>query len=87
MTSDDLPDPDDLSEVLAFTMRFGGYEKYGSFIALADAAKARRRETIDDLIAEMFFEYRALNHLGVEKSALADLYRDELLPHFRRLLA
>jgi len=80
----DLPDPDNRDAVFQFARSFKGYQVFGSFRACADAAEAKRRETLADIRNELFFEYRFCNHTG-EFESILDLYR-ELLPHFRRLM-
>jgi hypothetical protein len=79
-----LPSPDDREAIVAFAASFDGYAVHGSFGACADAAKAARRETLGDLRNELFFAYRAGNHLG-DSEVLSSKYA-ELLPHFERLL-
>jgi hypothetical protein len=77
-----LPDPDDSEAVFEFAMLFNGYERFGSFEACAEAAKAKRRETLDDLRNELFFEARASRHRQDED--FVEVYRD-LLPLLRSL--
>ena len=40
--------------ILRFAQSFNGYEFHGSFIACAQVARARRRETMTDLRTELF---------------------------------
>lgn len=80
-----LPRPSDREAIVAFASSFDGYAVHGSFGACADAAKAKRRDTLDDLRNELFFAYRAGNHLGAPE-VLSSKY-SELLPHFERLLS
>ena len=80
-----LPRPDDRQAIVAFAASFDGYEVHGSFAACADAAKAKRRETLEDLRNELFFAYRVGNHHG-DSAAILSVYA-ELLPYFERMLA
>ena len=80
---DDLPDAEDRDAVTMFARSFNGYDFYGSFTACADAAKERNRSTLAELRNELFFSYRAINHLG--DGDIRETYK-ELLPHFERLL-
>ena len=84
MTVGNLPDPSDRSAVFEFAMSFDGYQHYGSFEASADAAKARRRASLEDLRNELFFEARASRHRGDDE--FLKTYA-ELLPLFREKLA
>lgn len=79
MDLENLPDASDRKAVAKFALSFNGYEHYGSFQAAADAATAKRRQTLDDLRNELFMAYRASNHRGDD--AFLDVYR-ELLPMF-----
>jgi hypothetical protein len=79
-----LPRPGDREAIVAFAASFNGYAAHGSFAACADSANAEHRETLDDLRNELFFAYRAGNHLG-DPEVLSSKYA-ELLPHFERLL-
>lgn len=79
-----LPDPDDAEAVFEFAMSFNGYEHHGSFEACAKTAKARRRDTLDDLRNELFFEARASRHRVDED--YVEVYR-ELLPLIRSAAA
>ncbi|WP_422377748.1 hypothetical protein [Roseibium sp.] len=85
MSLSDLPDPEDREAVIAFARSFRGYQVFGSFRACADAAFARRRETLADIRNELFFEQRSGNHAGGSQSTIA-LYQ-ELLPYFRQFLS
>ena len=78
-----LPPQDDPQAIFAFGMTFNGYEAFGSFDACAAAAKARRRETLEDLRNELFFACRASRHTGDD--AYVALYA-ELRPLFERVL-
>lgn len=80
----DLPDPDDRESIREFAATFRGYKHFGSFEAGATEAEAQKRETLIDLRNELFFAYRASNHLG-DSDFMISTYRN-LLPHFRRLL-
>jgi hypothetical protein len=80
-----LPPLNERQAIVAFAASFNGYEFHGSFAACADAAKAKRREVLEDLRNELFFAYRAGNHLG-DPHVLVSAYA-ELLPHFERMLA
>lgn len=79
-----LPDPTSRESIREFAARFNGYEYFGSYAACADAAKAKKRETLIDLRNELFFAYRAANHTG-DYEILAAAYKD-LRPHFERLI-
>ena len=78
-----LPPQDDPQAIFAFAMSFNGYEAFGSFEACAAAAKARRRETLEDLRNELFFACRASRHMGDD--GYVALYA-ELRPLFERML-
>lgn len=78
-----LPLQDDPKAIFAFGMTFDGYEAFGSFEACAAAAKARRRETLEDLRNELFFACRASRHM--QDDAYVAFYA-QLLPHFERTL-
>lgn len=79
-----LPDPTSLESIREFAAAFDGYKYSGSFAACADAAKAKKRETLVDLRNELFFAYRAANHTG-DHQILVAAYED-LRPHFERLI-
>lgn len=79
----ELPDPADEQALQRWCRGFDGYSRWGSFEACATVAKARPRQTLDDLLTEYFFAMRAARHRG------DDLDRQvwaELLPHFRHML-
>jgi hypothetical protein len=78
-----LPPLGDAAAIFAFGMSFDGYEAFGSFEACAAAAKARKRETLEDLRNELFFACRASRHMG-DHSYVSDYA--ELRPLFVRLL-
>jgi hypothetical protein len=78
-----LPPLGDPAAIFEFGMTFNGYEAFGSFEACAAAAKARKRETIDDLRNELFFACRASRHM--QDDAYVDFYA-ELRPLFERML-
>jgi len=78
-----LPPRDDPQAIFAFGMSFNGYEAFGSFEACAAAAKARKRETLEELRNELFFACRASRHMNDD--AYVAFY-GELLPHFERML-
>jgi hypothetical protein len=78
-----LPPLGDAAAIFDFGMSFNGYEAFGSFEACADAAKARRRETLEDLRNELFFACRASHHMGDD--AYVSFY-SELRPLFVRML-
>jgi hypothetical protein len=84
MSPDQLPDPSDRNAVFDFAMSFNGYEHYGSFESSAEAAKSGRRESLDDLRNELFFEARASRHRGDDEFLRA---YSELLPLIRQKLA
>ncbi len=60
----DLPDVNDRAGIVRFAGRFQGYLRFGSFEACAAHATARRRETLVDLMNELFFSLRASRHGG-----------------------
>jgi hypothetical protein len=70
----EMPDPENAEAVFSFAMTFNGYEHYGSFEACAEAAHARRRDSIDALRNELFFEARASRHRGDDR--YLDVYRE-----------
>lgn len=74
-----MPDLADRDAVAQFALFFNGYDHFGSFAAAADAALAKRRETLTDLRNELFMAFRGSNHRGDD--AFVDVYR-ELLPLF-----
>ena len=84
LTLSDLPDPEDVDAVFEFARSFSGYDYFGSSQACAEEAKRQRRLTIPQLRNELFFYYRASNHLGVGRD-FRNKYK-ELLPYFLRLL-
>ncbi|MEO0872805.1 MAG: hypothetical protein AAFY19_12730 [Pseudomonadota bacterium] len=79
-----LPDPTDRKAIVEFAGSFNGYEHFGSFAACANAAKAKKRETLIDLRNELFFAYRASHHTG-DSQVLINAY-EELLRHFETFL-
>jgi|JI7StandDraft_1071085.scaffolds.fasta_scaffold411761_2 hypothetical protein len=79
-----LPPLGDAAAIFDFGMTFNGYEAFGSFEACAAAAKARKRETLDDLRNELFFACRASRH--TQDDAYVDFYA-ELRPLFVKLLS
>ncbi|KPN64909.1 hypothetical protein SAMN04488527_10823 [Aliiroseovarius crassostreae] len=83
LTKEDLPEIGDRNSILEFAAGFNGYTHFGSFGACSDAAWAKKRETLIDLRNELFFSYRASNHLGTDDfvKTYADLH-----PYFLRLL-
>ncbi len=78
-----LPPLGDAAAIFAFGMTFNGYEAFGSFEACAAAAKARRRETLEDLRNELFFACRASRHM--QDDAYVAAYA-ELRPLFMRMM-
>ena len=84
MKIDDLPSPEDRKGILEFARQFNGYDYYGSFSACAHAAKASSRKTLLELQTELFFSYRASNHLGTD--GFVELYA-ELKPFFEKILS
>ncbi len=84
MTLEDLPPKDDFEAIFEFAMNFDGYKHYGSFEACAQAAKSRRRDSLDAIRNELFFEARATRH--TDSDSLTPTYR-ELFPLFRQFLA
>ena len=83
MHLEDLPDEKDRNAVAAFAMSFDGYKDPGSFPAAAMAANPKRRETLEDLRAELFLAFRGSNHRMDD--LFLETYR-ELLPLFRQHL-
>ena len=79
-----LPDLGNRNAIVEFAGSFNGYEHFGSFAACAEAAKAKKRETLNDLRNELFFAYRTSNHTG-DPRVLTSVY-EELLPYFERYL-
>ncbi|MEL7395163.1 MAG: hypothetical protein AAFN44_02195 [Pseudomonadota bacterium] len=79
----DLPDIDDREGIREFAADFNGYLYYGSFQSCAAAAKTRARDSIISLRNELFFSYRASNHLGTDD--FVKTY-SELLPYFHEQL-
>lgn len=79
-----LPEPDDEAAIGRFAATFDGYAHFGSLHASAEAAHARRRETLSDLRNELFFAWRASRH-GAGDEFVATYA--ELLPLFRKRLA
>ncbi|MGV3553632.1 MAG: hypothetical protein ACO1OD_00070 [Croceibacterium sp.] len=84
MTLDDLPPERDFEAIFDFAMKFDGYTHHGSFDACARAAKSRKRDSLDALRNELFFEARASRHTGSD--SLTPVYR-QLVPLFRQFLA
>lgn len=78
-----LPPLGDAAAIFAFGMAFNGYEAFGSFEACAAAAKASRRDTLDDLRNELFFACRASRHR--QDDAYVAVYA-ELRPLFMQMM-
>lgn len=83
----DLPDPDDPDGIEAYASAFDGYGHTPDGQSLEVRARARRRETLADLRAELFLTSRAARFsIGPveagEIDPLTALYR-ELLPLLR----
>jgi hypothetical protein len=80
----DVPDPADEQALQRWCRRFNGYDRQGSFDACAAVAKARPRQTLDDLLTEYFFALRAARHRGDDGDQQVWA---ALLPHLRHMLA
>lgn len=85
MKLEDLPPPDDRTEIVRFARLFNGYEYYGSLNACAEAARTSKRKTLIDLQTELFWAFRSSHHLGTD-DVMMECYK-ELLPHFERILS
>lgn len=68
--------------VAQFAESFDGYEWCGSVLAAAEHARAKPRRSIEDLRAELFFEFRASRHSG--NNEYMETYR-QLMWHFLRV--
>lgn len=78
-----LPEPADEGAVFEFAMSFDGYEFFGSFEAAAENARARKRDSLNDLRNELFMRARASKHC--DDSNLLASYR-ELLPLLKQAI-
>ena len=84
MRLQDLPNENDRNAVAKFAMSFDLFRGPLSPDAVAQAKRGNRRETLDDLRAELHASFRGSNHRMDD--LFLETYR-ELLPHFREKLA
>ena len=83
-----IPRPDaDWDEIGAFALTIDGYERAGSFEALAEIANARRRASLADLRMCLFFEQRRWRHFGDEPDEDGMQYIRELVCLIRHSVA
>ena len=83
-TADVPPRGSDWSRVVRFAQTFNGYVQMGGFAQCADVANHRRDcETLSDLRACLFFEYRRHNHFGYPPDSEKMRYIYELLDRIR----
>ncbi|WP_394694495.1 hypothetical protein [Hyphobacterium sp.] len=84
MKRNELPAIGDRDAIKKFVTEFSAYSVFGSFEKVAEIATHKPRKTFNEVRAELFFYYRANNHLGVGFDSVLDAY-EELYPYLTAL--